>query len=534
MLLRITPQHPYPLHNSAATRRLETSAAQRLAPHTLMQRAGLAVARLAQAVAPHARTVWLACGAGNNGGDGLEAAMHLRRAGCQVAVTWLGTPETSRPDALAAWQRAREAGVVFAHGPPDVLGPDDLCIDALLGIGLSGEGRDRAPSQALQGLLNHLHSTSAPVLCVDLPSGLRADTGQFAPGLEPPHGPPRSARHTLALLTLKPGLFTGVGRDVAGDVWWDDLGVDLAGEPPCAGLAAPPAGAPRAHASHKGSFGDVAIVGGEGLLARGLGMTGAALMAASAALHGGAGRVMLALLDGGALQVDAMQPECMLRRFEALSLDSLTVVCGCGGGEAVREVLPAVLQQSRRLVLDADALNAIAQDPSLQLRLAQRAGRLGSGATVLTPHPLEAARLLASDTRTVQGDRLQAGHRLAARYQCAVVLKGSGTVVAAPGQLARINPTGNGLLATGGTGDVLAGLLGALLAAQPEGADAAGFHAAQAACWIHGATADRWPVGRPLTASSLARALHQPCRGATWKQPQPIGRHQIPKSSNQR
>jgi len=509
MLQRVTFQQPHPLHDAAGTHRLEAAAAASAAPHAMMQRAGLALARLAQAIAPHARTVWVACGAGNNGGDGLEAAMHLRHAGYRVAVTWLGTPQTAPPDALASWRRARDAGVAFLPDAPEDLGPQDLCIDALLGIGLSSAPRSRPVATDLQRLLRRVQAATAPVLCVDLPSGLIADTGQFAPGLEPAEERPRSTRHTLSLLTLKPGLFTGMGRDVAGTVWWDDLGIDTLGEPPCALLSAPPAGGPRAHASHKGSFGDVAIVGGEGLQARGLGMTGAALLAASAALHGGAGRVMLALLDGGALQVDALQPECMLRRFDALALDTATVVCGCGGGDAVQGVLPTVLNEARRLVLDADALNAVAKEPALQSALARRADRWGSGATVLTPHPLEAARLLGSDTRRVQGDRLRAAHGLAAAFRCAVVLKGSGTVVAAPGQTPRINPTGNGLLATGGTGDVLAGLLGARLAAQQitEGNGAAAFDAALQACWLHGEVADGWPAGRPLTASALARAL---------------------------
>jgi hypothetical protein len=175
---------------------------------------------------------------------------------------------------------------------------------------------------------------------------------------------PPAARHTLSLLTLKPGLFTGAGRDAAGTVWWDDLGVPCHSEAASAWLAGPPAAAARAHASHKGSYGDVAVIGGEGLDARGLGMGGAALLAASAALLGGAGRVLVALL-GGTLDLDVRQPELMFRHVDALQLEQLTVVCGCGGGEAVRAVLPQVLAQAPRLVLDADALNAIASDAAL-------------------------------------------------------------------------------------------------------------------------------------------------------------------------
>ncbi len=504
---RIDTDRSHPLFDTAATRRIERAALEACPPGTLMERAGLAVARLALAVAPHARRVWVACGPGNNGGDGLEAALQLHRRGVAVQATWLGEPGTAPADARQAWERARAAGVPFASGVPDDLGPEDLCIDALLGIGTAPRSGGHPPAPALHAVLRALHATRAPVLCVDGPSGLLADTGTYLPGLAPGH-PPASARHTLGLLTLKPGWFTGQGRDAAGTVWLDGLGVDTAAESPSLWLAGPGPSEPRPHASHKGSFGDVAVVGGEGIGARGMGMTGAALLAASAALHGGAGRVVVALLDGGAdaLTVDLQQPECMLRRFDALALDHATVVCGCGGGEAVRAVLPRVLAESPRLVLDADGLNAVAGDAALAAQLRDREHRHGALPTVITPHPLEAARLLDTDTAAIQADRPGAARALAERYRCAVVLKGSGSVIAAPGRTARINPTGNGRLATGGTGDVLAGFLGAVWAARPEG-DGAAFEAASAACRAHGALADRWPAGTTLTASALARGL---------------------------
>lgn len=494
---RIAHHQPHPLFNTAATRRIEQAAAAALPPHTLMQRAGLAVARLALALAPHARTVWIACGPGNNGGDGLEAASHLQGSGRQVVVTWLGEPGRAPADALASWQRAKAAGVQWSDAAPEHLGPDDLCIDALLGIGLSA----RPQSEPLRACLQALHASPAPVLAVDLPSGLDADTGQFLPGFAP-GTVPGAPRHTLSLLTLKPGLFTAAGRDAAGQVWWDGLGVGAGDAPPSAWLPGPSPAAPRAHASHKGSYGDVAVVGGEGLAERGLGMGGAALLAASAALHGGAGRVLVALLDDGALQLDVQQPELMFRRFEALALDQLTVVCGCGGGQAVARVLPEAIAQSARLVLDADALNLIAADPALPALVVARGGR--GQPTVLTPHPLEAARLLGLGTAEVQADRLGAAQRLAERFGCVAVLKGSGTVVAAPGRVPTINPTGNARLATAGTGDVLAGLIGARLAA---GADA--LQAACAAVYAHGLAADRWSSAEALTAGALARRVFQ-------------------------
>jgi hydroxyethylthiazole kinase-like uncharacterized protein yjeF len=353
-------------------------------------------------------------------------------------------------------------------------------------------------------VLAALQHSPAPVLAVDLPSGLDADTGQFAAGFALPAPAasrhPLAPRHTLSLLTLKPGLFTAAGRDAASSVWLDDLGVSPQPETPSAWLAGPALPAPRSHASHKGSYGDVAIVGGEGLAARGLGMTVAALLAASAALHAGAGRVLVALLDNGEMAIDMAQPELMFRRFDALALEQLTVVCGCGGGEAVRAVLPAVLARAARLVLDADALNAVASDAALRAGVASRAG-LGLP-TVLTPHPLEAARLLGLSAAAVQADRLHAAQQLAEQFQCVAVLKGSGTVTAALGHPPTINPTGNAQLATAGTGDVLAGMVGAHLTA---GAQAQ--HAASEAVYQHGLAADRWPAGRMLIASALARRI---------------------------
>jgi hydroxyethylthiazole kinase-like uncharacterized protein yjeF len=244
----------------------------------------------------------------------------------------------------------------------------------------------------------------------------------------------------------------------------------------------------------------VAVIGGEGMAAHGMGMTGAAILAATAALHAGAGRVILSLLSGQAR--DSAPPDVMQREFKRLELEQLHVVCGCGGGTAVQAVLPEVLQRSRCLVLDADGLNALAQDIALQNALRQRAVHTATQATVITPHPLEAARLLGCNTQQVQNDRLKAAQELAERFQCSVVLKGSGTVIAATGQTPRINITGNGRLAIGGTGDVLAGLVGARMA---QGLNA--FDAACAAVDQHGQVADDWPIGEALTASRLAQSF---------------------------
>ena len=474
---RVTPDRSWPLFDVAAIRQLEQHAAAALPAHTLMQRAGLAVARLALALAPHAQRIWIACGPGNNGGDGLEAAMHLRQWGKQPLVTWLGEASRAPADAQASLQRARTAGVAFVDAPPQ---DHALAIDALLGIGGS-----RAPAGAVAQQIALLNGSAAPVLAVDLPSGLDADTGRAGVAVR--------ATHTLSLLALKPGLFTGHGRDAAGTVWFDDLQVSDHGAAPVALLSGPPPLHARLHASHKGSYGDVAVIGGAP------GMTGAALLAGRAALHHGAGRVFIGFLDPDAPRVDLQQPDLMMRAWDSLPLAGMAVACGCGGGEAVRSALPKALA-ARALVLDADALNAIAGDAQLQALLEAR-GRRGAP-TVLTPHPLEAARLLATDTAHVQEDRLGAARTLAQRFGSVVVLKGSGSVVAAPDRRAQINPTGNARLATAGTGDVLAGMVAARLAA---GEDA--LEAASAAVYLHGLAADRWPEDRPLTAGALAAGV---------------------------
>lgn len=467
-----------------ATRGIEQTAQAALPPHKLMQRAGLAVAQLTLALAPHARHIWIACGPGNNGGDGLEAAMHLRQWGKHPIVTLLGDAAKLPADAAASWARAQAAGVAFAKAPPNAY---DFCIDALLGLGSD----KRAPEGQMATWIDAINASDAPVLAVDLPTGLAANTGKAAPNCV-------RASHTLSLLTLKPGLFTADGRDTAGVVWLDDLGThaleysDQKIAQPTAWLAGVPTSKARQHASHKGSYGDVAVVGGAA------GMTGAALLAASSALHAGAGRVFVGLLDGGSLAVDVKQPELMFRPIADIDFSTATVVIGCGAGDAFSGTLSKVLLTSASVVIDADGLNLIATESTQQRQLRARAEQNHS--TVLTPHPLEAARLLGCSTQQVQDDRLQAAQELAQRFGCVIVLKGSGTIVAAPGQTPVINPTGNARLATAGTGDVLAGMVGAALA---SGVDA--FHAASSAVYQHGRLADQWTPSRVLVAGELTR-----------------------------
>jgi hydroxyethylthiazole kinase-like uncharacterized protein yjeF len=486
------------LYSTVQSRQIEAQAQASLPAHTLMARAGLAVARLGLAVAPHASSVRVFAGPGNNGGDGLEAAVHLQAAGRNVRIYLLADPTRLPEDAAWALSRAQAAGVPIEYGAPTSPGlPDSLAIDALLGLG----GRRSPEGLLAQGVLA-LRQHPGPVLAVDLPTGLDGDTGQVL-GASPDTAV--HADHTLSLLTLKPGLFTGQGRDVAGRVWFDDLGVapDSVAQ---AWLGLPDGGQPsphRQHAQHKGSFGDVLVVGGA------LGMRGAAWLAGRAALAAGAGRVYVQLLEEEAQGFDPSHPELMARRSQdarRLPAESLTVACGCGGGQPVAAALPWWLGRAHRLVLDADALNAIAGDQGLQVLLQRRA--LRGLATVLTPHPLEAARLLGCRSQEVQADRLTAARTLAEQLGCTIVLKGSGSVVAEPGQPLWINLTGNAALATAGTGDVLTGWIAGLWA---QGLTA--WQAARQAVRDHGAAADRWSAsGRraPLIASRLIEQMASP------------------------
>jgi hydroxyethylthiazole kinase-like uncharacterized protein yjeF len=493
---RLSNTNAWPVHGRDHLRTLEAQLqAQSASP--LMPKAGLAVARLALAMAPHAQRIWVAAGSGNNGGDGLEAALHLHQWGKSVHVSLMASPIDLPADAHAAWERAKTAGVHITSDLPTAwladMGPQDLCIDALLGIGAT-----RALSAEMQSWVQVIHHNQAQVLAIDAPTGLNPESGQLLGG-------PKDtalcvqADQTLTFIAAKPGLFMGHGRDACGQLWLESLGYSTTSHaiPPQAWLNTLRARPPQSHASHKGSHGDVAVIGGEATAAHGMGMTGAAVLAATAALHAGAGRVILSLLSGQA--TDRAPPDVMQREWQHLDLEKLHVVCGCGGGQAVQAALPEVLRRSAQLVLDADGLNAVAQDNKLKDGLRQRAD---AQPTVITPHPLEAARLLNISTAQVQSDRLKAAQNLADQLQCTVVLKGSGTVIAAPDQTPRINTSGNGRLAIGGTGDVLAGLIGARMA---QGLSA--FDAACAAVAQHGQAADDWPKAEALTASRLAERL---------------------------
>jgi hydroxyethylthiazole kinase-like uncharacterized protein yjeF len=487
------------LYSVDEIRAIEHSAASALAPGELMRRAGAAAAHAARDLLDDAadRPVLVLAGPGNNGGDALEVAANLAEAGIEVLVLHLAAAAPPSQEAAEALQRARESGARFIDALPDDLEPG-LVVDGLFGIGLA-----RPLDERCAGIVSGLGRFDCPVLALDVPSGLDADTGAIVGGTA---GVAVTATHTLTFIGDKPGLHTCDGRDHAGEVHVDALGIEPGHFVPArARLNGPELFVASLHRSrraentHKGSFGDVAVVGGA------QGMVGAPILAARAALYLGAGRVFVASL-APLPPYDSVTPELMFRDASGFEFGDRTLVAGPGLGDAAEadRLLARMLDRPGPLVVDADALNRIAATPDLQARLTNR-----NGATILTPHPLEAARLLGVTGPIVQADRLESARELAARFASTVVLKGSGTVIAARDGQVVINTTGNPGLATAGSGDVLAGICGALLAQGWKEWDAA-----LCAVWLHGAAAEALvyegvgPIG--LTAGELpqsARAL---------------------------
>ncbi|QOL48846.1 NAD(P)H-hydrate dehydratase [Massilia litorea] len=487
------------LYSVAQIRATEAAAAESLEPGALMRRAGRAGADAALELLGGARErpVLVLAGPGNNGGDALELAANLGEAGVDVVVLHLAGSGKVSTEAAQALARARASRANFADVAPDVR-DWALVVDGLFGIGLQRplEGRYRDLVSAIDGV-------RCPVLALDVPSGLDADSGAVVG----PNGVAVHATHTITFIGDKPGLHTAEGRDHAGQVQVAGLELDEALFEPAQACIGSPALfaaslAPRRQNSHKGQFGDLAVVGG----ARG--MTGAAVLAARGALYAGAGRVFAVTIDP-APAFDPVHPELMFRLAHDFDFAGRVLVLGPGMGDAM-EAMRALghgIDSAAPIVLDADALNLVAASTELQARLTRR-----QSATLVTPHPLEAARLLGSSAAEVQADRLGAARRLAKRLQAVVVLKGAGSVIARPDGEIVINPTGNPGLATGGSGDVLAGVCGALLA---QGWPA--WEAAIGAVWMHGAAADRLvdegigPVG--MTAGELPAAVRAVLNG---------------------
>jgi hydroxyethylthiazole kinase-like uncharacterized protein yjeF len=445
-----------PVFLSADIRRIEQSNASL----PLMERAGAAAAELAATLLPDTgKDVLVLAGPGNNGGDAKVVARILQEKFFRITVVTTSDPIPA--------------------------GKFHLLVDGLFGIGLA-----RPVEGAYVKLVEFANAQSCPVLALDIPSGLHSDTGQVL-------GCAIRATHTITFIGLKPGLLTLDGPDHCGTVTVADLNVEPKPETTARGWIAEPALfsgilKPRPRNFHKGMAGSVAVIGGAA------GMAGAALLAGRAALKLGAGRVYAGLLDPQAL--DPVTPELMLRHpDDALGLDLEAIVIGPGLGRSDRAetLLGAVLASELPCVLDADALNLIADNEDLRKACARR-----SAETLLTPHPAEAGRLLAETTANVQADRLKAARALSANLNAHVVLKGNGSILAARDGHWFINTSGNPGMASAGMGDVLSGFLGALLAQGYSGETALvlGTH-------LHGCAADdlartgAGPVG--LTASEL-------------------------------
>lgn len=464
----------------------------------LMQRAARAAWRSLRRRWPDEQWITVMAGRGNNAGDGYLIAALAQRGGRQVQVLAVGDPQQLQGDAAQAFAVAREAGVTMLPWTPEA-SLQGVLVDALLGTGVSGEVREPYAS-AIRAMNNSLQ----PVLAVDLPSGLCADTGRVL-------GEAVTADLTVSFIGLKIGLFTGEGPDRVGELVFDDLQVDGAivdqVQPGIERLCAAnlPTLAPRKPAAHKGSFGQVLVIGGD------LGTGGAALLSAEAALRCGAGMVTLATRPEHVTASLVRRPEIMCSGVESTyALTALTqradvLVIGPGLGQAPwgRSLLSLAPQCRVPQVWDADALNL----------LVAGAVELPSDC-LLTPHPGEAARLLGITVGDVQADRPAAARMLASRYGCTVLLKGAGTLIAhSDGRLALCD-RGHPAMASAGLGDVLAGLAGALLA---QGL--APFGAACLAVWLHAVAGERLgKQGRGLAAADLIPAIRQlleecsPCR----------------------
>lgn len=483
---------PIPLHRAQDAKAIDHYAIETLAvaAYTLMRRAGDAAWVRLKAHWPAAHRIGVLCGPGNNGGDGYVLARLAQLAGADVQVIVLpgGEPRTaSARQAHADWLAAGGRITVFAGSLP----VRDVWVDALFGIGLT-----RAPDGFAAAAIQALNAQAMPVLALDVPSGVDANCGTAA-------GVSVRADVCIEFIVRKCGLHTGAGRDHCTRREYDALGLPhkaCAAVPPFAWLYRQADIAaflgPRPGNAHKGLFGHVLCIGGEH------GMAGAISLCAAGALRAGAGLVSVATRARNVPIVQSHHAELMVNAAQttadltALLQRASVVVIGPGlGSQTWGEVaLHAALDCTVPLVLDADALNLLARAP----REVPNA--------VLTPHPGEAARLLGSDVASVQGDRFAAAAALAQRYRACVVLKGAGSVVAAPGGHPAIIDAGNPGMASGGMGDVLAGVIAALRAQQLDGYEAALCGALVHACAGDHAARDG---ERGLLASDLLPAIRQ-------------------------
>ena len=442
---------PEALYTAAQSRRLDALAMERggLAGAELMERAGAAAFARLQRRWPGARRLLVLCGPGNNGGDGYVLARLAREAGMAVTLARPGDAPAGG-DAADARRRWLGAGGAETTGLPVLDGRVDVVVDALFGTGLA---------RPLEGIwaeaVAAVNAGAAPVLAVDLPSGLHADTGAVL-------GSAVRADVTVTFMGLKRGMFTADGPDCCGRCEFDGLGV-----PGSVVAAVAPAArriphdlasrllAPRRRNSHKGDFGRLLVVGGQP------GMAGAVRLAAAAAGRSGAGLVQIATAAVHAPVLDATLAEAMVSGVERgtdlepclAAADVVLVGPGLGRGQWSQALFEAVLESGRPLVVDADALFHLA-----------RSGHGPREDWILTPHPGEAGRLLGTDAAAVQRDRFAAVEALQRRFGGVTVLKGCGTLVRGPSGGVSVCDLGNPGLASGGTGDVLAGVVAALMA----------------------------------------------------------------------
>ena len=446
----------------------------------LMERAGFESWRVLRERWPAARRVAVVAGPGNNGGDGFVLARHAACGGLSISVSLIGDPARLAGDARAAYRHMLEAAPHLARrdevpGEAGAGADIDVIVDALFGTGLAREISGPA-AEAVRAM----NASPAPVLSLDVPSGIHADTGRALGGAV-------RAAVTPCFIGLKQGLFTREGRDCAGEIVYRDLGVPadvlarvdasarrVAFED-CAGSIGP-----RRGDAHKGRFGHVLVVGGDH------GFAGAARLAGEAAARTGAGLVSVATRREHVAALVASRPEMMVHGVEspvALGplLDRASVVAvgpGLGQGEWGAALLERAVAADRALVIDADAVNLLARGAAPWPRAAERA-------VVCTPHPAEAGRVLGEPAAVLESDRFAAARALAATHPGIWLLKGAGTIVTEAGGIPRVCEGGNPGMASGGMGDVLTGIVAGLLA---QGCG--GFDAASTGACLHAAAGD--------------------------------------------
>jgi NAD(P)H-hydrate epimerase len=482
------PSHRHELYTVDQVRALDRRAIDELGVpgFELMRRAAWAALSSLRRHWPQARRIAVHCGPGNNGGDGFLLAMLAREAGLHVDVLALG--DASSGDAGSARQAWKDAGgAVRLWRAGDALPEVDAHVDALYGTGLR-----RAPEPSVAALIEAINASGVPVLALDVPSGLDADTGHVP-------GAAIRAAATASFIAAKRGLHTGRAAAHVGVLELDALGLPESlwqGEPPDAHLLTATQLPPRARDAHKGTNGHVLAIGGEH------GMGGAIRLCGEAALRTGAGLVSVATRAEHIFALNAARPELMAhgvdgpQALEPLLARANVLALGPGLGQSAwsHALWLTALDSGKPLVLDADGLNLLAREPR---RFAQPA--------VLTPHPGEAARLLGSTVADVEADRFAAARALADRHHAVVVLKGSGSLVASPDGRLDVCPWGNPGMATGGMGDLLTGVIAALLA---QGRDA--WQAACLGTGLHARAGDR--AARQGERGLLAGDLLAPLR----------------------